>query len=62
MLVWLPQRLVAMATVSSNVGKKARKRLKAMACEIMLHRGKTRTKTRRLRLKREVAEIMGVSV
>src|ERR1700741_80988 len=27
-LVWLPQRLVAMATVRSRVGKKARKKLK----------------------------------
>src|SRR6266446_8598545 len=57
-LVWLPQRLVAMATVSSRVGKKARKRLKAMACEIMPQRGKTRAKMRKARLESKAAEIM----
>src|ERR1700739_4782225 len=57
-LVWLPQRLVAMATLSSRVGKKARKRLNAMACEIMPQRGKTRAKIRRTRLESKAAEIM----
>src|SRR6266403_1699684 len=41
-LVLPPRRLVASATAISKAGKKARKRLKAMACEIMLHCGKTR--------------------
>jgi hypothetical protein len=57
--VWLPQRLVAMPTANSSVGKKARKRLKAMACEIMAQRGNTRANTRRLRLERAAAESMG---
>src|SRR6266446_5197833 len=57
-LVWLPQRLVAMAKVSSKVGKKARKRLKAMACEIMPQRGKTRARMRRPSLESKAAEIM----
>jgi hypothetical protein len=35
-------RLVANATAISNAGKKARKRLKAIACEITPHRGNTR--------------------
>ena len=34
-----PKRVLAAATANSKVGKNARKRLKAMACEIMLHRG-----------------------
>src|SRR6266404_3888062 len=59
-LVWLPQRLVAMATVRSRVGKKARKRLKAMACEIMPQRGKTRARIRRPRLESKATEIMCV--
>src|SRR5712664_1657110 len=41
-LVLAPIRLVANATAISNVGKNARKRLKAIACEITLHRGNTR--------------------
>src|SRR5260370_15414764 len=57
-LVWLPQRLVAMATVSSKVGKKARKRLKAMACEIMPQRGNTRGRRRKPRFESKAAEIM----
>src|SRR5882724_7720141 len=40
--VRLPSGLVAMATTSSNVGKNATNKLKAMACEIMLQRGNTR--------------------
>ena len=35
-------RVVAKATAINSAGKKARKRLKAMACAIMLQRGKTR--------------------
>src|SRR5258707_11729331 len=58
MLVWLPQRLVATETASSRVGKKAKNRLKAMACEIMPHRGKMRENVRTERLKRDAAEIM----
>src|ERR1700687_3686951 len=45
-LVRPPIRLVANATASSSVGKNARKRLKAIACEITLHRGNTRANTR----------------
>ena len=37
-----PMRVVASATAINSAGKKARKRLNAMACEIMLQRGKTR--------------------
>src|SRR5215471_10292625 len=37
-----PMRVVAKATAINNAGKNARKRLNAMACEIMLHLGKTR--------------------
>src|SRR6266478_9474538 len=40
-LVLPPIRLVASATAISSAGKNARKRLKAIACEIMLHRGNT---------------------
>src|SRR6266700_4953984 len=40
-LVLPPIRLVASATAISRAGKNARKRLKAIACEIMLHRGNT---------------------
>src|SRR6266404_1851401 len=42
-LVLPPIRLVASATAINSVGKNARKRLKAIACEITLHRGNTRT-------------------
>src|SRR6267378_4986635 len=45
-LVRPPIRLVANATASNSVGKNARKRLKAIACEITLHRGNTRANTR----------------
>src|SRR5258708_9888447 len=41
-LVPAPIGLVARATAMSKVGKNARNRLNAMACEIMLQRGKTR--------------------
>src|SRR5712664_2501599 len=41
-LVLPPIRLVASATAISSVGKNARKRLKAIACEITPHRGNTR--------------------
>src|SRR5467141_4092390 len=41
-----PMGLVAKPTAISRVGKNARKRLKAIACEIMLHRGNTRANTR----------------
>src|SRR2546427_3286467 len=57
--VWLPRRLVAMATAMSRVGKKARKRLKAIACESMVQRGKTRPRMRRERLRSDAAESMG---
>src|SRR5579864_3279102 len=40
-LVRTPMGLVATATAISKAGKKARNKLKAMACEIMLQRGKT---------------------
>src|SRR6266700_5146070 len=40
-LVLPPIRLVASATAIRSAGKNARKRLKAIACEIMLHRGNT---------------------
>src|ERR1700732_3526695 len=40
-LVRPPMGLVAKPTAISKAGKKARNRLKAMACEIMLQRGKT---------------------
>src|SRR5579871_2663488 len=46
--VRLPIQLEAKPTAMSNVGKKARKTLKAMACEIMLHLGKTRANTRQI--------------
>src|ERR1700741_3854291 len=58
MLVWLPQRLGAIATMSRSVGKNARNRLYAMACEIMLHGGNTRRNTRALRLAKDLAEII----
>src|SRR5260370_9102690 len=45
-LVLPPIRLVANATAISSVGKNARKRLKAIACEITLHRGNTRANIR----------------
>src|SRR5260370_33464084 len=45
-LVLPPIRLVANATAISSVGKNARKRVKAIACEITLHRGNTRTNIR----------------
>src|SRR5271154_2710640 len=41
-------QLEAKPTAMSRVGKKARNTLKAMACEIMLHRGKTRPSTRQI--------------
>src|ERR1700692_635804 len=40
-LVRTPMGLVATATAISKAGKKARNKLKAMACEIMLQRGNT---------------------
>src|SRR5215813_4164771 len=58
MLVWLPKRLVAIATISRSVGKKARNTLYAMACEIMLHGGNTRKNARPLCLARAFTEIM----
>src|SRR5216683_6825728 len=45
-LVLPPIRLVANATAISRAGKNARKRLKAIACEITLHRGNTRANIR----------------
>src|SRR6266446_8141009 len=45
-LVLPPIRLVASATAIRSAGKNARKRLKAIACEIMLHRGNTRANVR----------------
>src|SRR5260370_11026277 len=45
-LVLPPIRLVANATAIRRVGKNARKRLKAIACEITLHRGNTRANIR----------------
>src|SRR5208282_726281 len=47
--VLLPSQLEANATASKSVGKKARKRLNAMAWEITPHRGKTRATTRYIR-------------
>src|SRR4029077_19288732 len=41
-LVLPPIRLVAKATAISRVGKNARNKLKAIACEITPHRGNTR--------------------
>src|ERR1700730_1677116 len=49
-LVRPPMGLVAKPTAMSNAGKKARKRLNAMACEIMLQRGKTLPNMLRARL------------
>ena len=46
--VLLPIQLDANHTARSNVGKNARKRLNAIACEITLHRGKTRATTRHI--------------
>src|ERR1700732_2917602 len=57
-LVRPPIRLVASATASSSVGKNARKRLKAIACEIMLQRGNTRANTRYILRKSSPAESM----
>src|SRR5262249_35453130 len=58
MLVWLPRRLVAIATISRSVGKNARNKLYAMACEIMLHGGNTRRNARPPCLARAFTEIM----
>src|SRR5260370_1381059 len=57
-LVLPPIRLVASATAISKVGKNARKRLKAMACEIMLHRGNTRANIWYARRDNPAAEII----
>src|SRR5271157_2964154 len=48
----LPIQLEVMPTARSRVGKKARKTLKAMACEIMLQRGKTRRNIPQMREER----------
>ena len=50
--------LVARPTAISRVGKKARKRLNAMACEIMLQRGKTRPNMLSARLERAADAII----
>src|SRR6266853_4965982 len=57
-LVFPPIRLVASATAINNAGKNARKRLKAMACEITPHRGNTRANIPYTRLRIPAAEII----
>src|SRR5882762_10153760 len=57
-LVLPPIRLVASATAISSVGKNARKRLKAIACEIMLHRGNTRANIPYTRRRSPATEII----
>src|SRR5216683_4084705 len=57
-LVFPPIRLVASATAISNVGKNARKRLKAMAWEITPHRGNTRANIPYVRRRSPEAEII----
>src|ERR1700738_3756377 len=51
-------RLDAIPTTTSSVGKKATNKLNAMACEIMLHRGKTRAIERNARLLTAAAAII----
>jgi len=57
-LVLPPIRLVASATAINSVGKNARKRLKAIACEITLHRGNTRANIPYTRRRSPAAEII----
>ena len=55
----MPTGLVAKPTAISSVGKNARNRLYAMACEIMPQRGKTRPNMLRARLAKAAEAIMG---
>src|SRR5882762_8042569 len=57
-LVLPPIRLVASATAINSVGKNARKRLKAIACEITLHRGNTRANIPYTRRRSPAADII----
>src|SRR5260370_34729097 len=57
-LVLPPIRLVANATAISSAGKNARKRLKAIACEITLQRGNTRTNIPYARRRNTAAELI----
>src|SRR5467141_908734 len=57
-LVLPPIRLVASATAMNSVGKNARKRLKAIACEITPHRGNTRANIPYTRRRSPAAEII----
>src|SRR5215470_6465395 len=59
MLVRLPSGLVAMATTSSSVGKKARNRLNAIAWESMLQRGNTRPSIFKARLSSRPSDFIG---
>ena len=47
-LVLPPMRLVASATTISNVGKKTKNKLNAVACANTLQRGKTRVNVRQI--------------
>src|SRR5579863_5320851 len=58
MLVRRPMGLVATPTRMSSAGKKARKRLYATACAIMLVRGKTRPNTPKARFARAAEAII----
>src|SRR5579863_505573 len=58
MLVRRPMGLVATPTRMSSAGKKARKRLYATACAIMLVRGKTRPNTQNARFARAAEAII----
>src|SRR5260221_13153460 len=57
-LIRPPNPLVANPTTMSRVGKNARNKLNAMACEIMLHRGNTRANMRYARRNKEAAELI----
>src|SRR6266852_1155446 len=57
-LVLPPIRLVASPTAISRAGKKAKKRLNAIACEITPHRGKTRANIRYARRSNPAVEFI----